>query len=89
MMNWDNGGWNAGDWVAMSAMMILLWGVIVAVVLWVVRTARRDRGSAASADEAGALLAERFARGEIDGEEFSRSRELLYGSSSTRFRTGS
>ncbi|MDQ3158280.1 MAG: SHOCT domain-containing protein [Actinomycetota bacterium] len=84
MMDWGNGGWSAGDWVAMSTMMILFWGVLVAVVVWVVRTMCADRGSTGSADRADVMLAERFARGEIDGEEFTRSRELLHGTGSTK-----
>jgi putative membrane protein len=84
MMDWGNGGPSAGDWVAMSAMMVLFWGVLIALAVWVVRTARSDRGSR-SADRGDTLLAERFARGEIDSEEFTRSRELLH---STRSAAG-
>ncbi len=75
MMDWGNGGWGAGDWVAMSAMMILFWGALVALVVWVVRSNRSQEHDPGG--RADALLAERFARGEIDGEEFTRSRELL------------
>jgi putative membrane protein len=84
MMDWGNNGWGAGDWVAMSAMMILFWGALIALAVWILRSMRSDR-SRPSADRADTLLAERFARGEIDGEEFSRSRERLHtgGSSSS------
>jgi putative membrane protein len=87
MMDWGNGGWGAGDWVAMSAMMILVWGALIALVVWVVRSTRSDRHQQlGSGDRAATLLAERFARGEIDSEEFSRNSELLRtgGSSSPR-----
>ena len=46
MMDWGNGGWSAGDWVAMSTMMILFWGLLVVVAVWAVRTVRSDRGGA-------------------------------------------
>jgi len=75
-MDWGNGGWGAGDWVAMSALMIVFWGGLIAFGVWVVLSLRSGRGQA-PADRANTLLAERFARGEIDGEEFTRSRELL------------
>lgn len=39
-MDWGDGGWGVGDWVAMSSMMILFWGVTVALVVLVVRTLR-------------------------------------------------
>lgn len=77
MMNWDTGGWGSGDWVAMSTIMVVFLGVLIAFAAWVVRSARSDRGSSGSVDSVDTLLAERFARGEIDGEEFTRSRELL------------
>ncbi len=78
MMDWgNNSGWGAGDWVGMSALMIVFLGALVALAVWIVRSLRPDRGQP-PADRAEALLAERFARGEIDGEEFSRSRGLLH-----------
>ena len=85
MMDWGNNGWGAGDWVAMSALMIVFWAGLIALGVWVVRGRRSDRDLAPT-DRADTLLAERFARGEINGEEFTRSRELLHtgGSSSSR-----
>ncbi len=77
MMDWGTGGWGFGDWAAMSTIMIVFLGVLIAFAVWVVSSARSDRGSSGSVDSAGTLLAERFARGEIDGEEFTRSCELL------------
>ena len=89
MMDWGNGGWGAGDWVAMSAMMILVWGALIALVVWVVRSARSDRRPQYGSDSRAAkLLAERFARGEIDSEEFSRSSDLLRTGGSPRPRGG-
>lgn len=80
MMDWGNSGWGAGDWVAMTVMMGLFWGAIVALAVWAVRGSRRDRTEGIDrAGSADALLAARFARGEIDGEEFARDRDLLHG----------
>lgn len=84
MMYWDHGSWGAGDWLAMSLMMVVFWGAVIALVVWLVRSARSDQRTerpappAPSADE---VLAERFARGEIDDEEFTRRRELLHSGS--------
>ncbi len=89
MMDWGNGAWSAGDWVAMSTMMVLFWGVLVAAVVWTVRMARSDRGQSGPADRADVLLAERFAMGEIDSEEYIRGRELLHGRGSSTSRGGS
>ncbi|MDX6245266.1 MAG: putative rane protein [Frankiales bacterium] len=85
MMWWNHGGWAAGDWLAMSLTMVLIWGLLAALVVWTVRSTRdgpESDGSAATptarADE---VLAERLARGEIDADEFTRRRELLHSGS--------
>lgn len=81
MLWWNHGGWDAGDWLAMSFMMVVFWGLLFGLVAWLIRGARDrssvstgERGQVARADE---VLAERFARGEIDENEFTRSRAVL------------
>ncbi|GAA2804259.1 SHOCT domain-containing protein [Saccharopolyspora taberi] len=70
MHYWD--GDDAGPWgfVFMSVSMLLFWALIlvaiIALVRYLGRTGRADRGT----ESAEALLAERFARGEIDEEEY-------------------
>lgn len=76
MMDWGNASWGAGDWIAMGTLMIMFWGGLIALGVWVVRSMRPDTRDGRPED-AGKLLAERFARGEIDGEEFLRTRDLL------------
>lgn len=81
MMWWDDGGWGAGQWVAMSLTMLLFWGLLAAAVYWVVRALRSQRdqhGPSAPATSADQLLAERFARGEIDADEYSQRRAVLH-----------
>jgi len=77
---WRDGGWGPGAWIAMGLMMLAFWGLVAAVVVYVVRNVgHRPSGPAASAgpDEALRILDERFARGEIDGDEYNQRRELL------------
>ena len=85
MMWWNDGWWGAGQWVAMSLTMILFWGSLAVAVYWVIRSLRTDHqqgppstppSPTGSADQ---LLAERFARGEIDSEEFAKRRAALHG----------
>lgn len=83
MMWGDHGGWGAGNWIAMSVMMILFWGGLVALTIWIVHTVRPDRRHDGAAppppsrpDE---VLAERYARGEIDDDEYTRRRRVLHG----------
>ena len=87
MMDW-NQGWSTGDWVAMFLMMAVFWGAVIAVVVWAVRSLRSDRTDRTSrptdqqTSEPGGgaeqILGERFARGELTAEEFTRSRDLLH-----------
>lgn len=78
MMGWD-GGWGVGGWLVMGLMMLVVWIVPIALLVWLIlgnfhpgQTARSTPRS--SADQ---ILAERYARGEIDEEEFTRRSEVL------------
>jgi putative membrane protein len=82
MMYWDH-GWGWGAWVAMGLMMLAFWAVIAALVVVALRspwhhhdepspTPQPPRGDAAMR-----ILDERFARGEIDEQEYRAKREVL------------
>jgi uncharacterized membrane protein len=50
----------------------LVWGALIGVAVWsVLRFTGRSRGDATT------ILEQRFARGEIDSDEFERRRRLL------------
>lgn len=80
MRDWNDGYWGAGDWLAMTSMMVLFWVVVIVLVIWAVRSfagrdsVKPDPGPRLDARE---LLAERFARGEIDEDEFRRRGQAL------------
>ncbi len=76
------GGWGGGHWIVAIAMMVLLWGVIAALVIAVLRSGRWSRHDPHPSDrpstgEAERILHERFARGEIDADEYTRRHDLL------------
>lgn len=73
-MMW-NGDWSWGAWIAMTVGMLVFWGLVAWVVVSVVRSASSSTG--AGATDAEAILAERFARGEIDPDEYQRRLDLL------------
>jgi putative membrane protein len=82
MMGFHDGNWSGDNWLAMSSMMLLFWAVVIALVVWAVRSFRSERQvpdsdptSTANPDD---ILADRFARGEIDDDEFQHRRELLH-----------
>jgi putative membrane protein len=79
MMGWND--WGAGSWIAMSLMMVLFWGGLILLVVWLVRASRPGRPAdrpANPTEHGEEVLADRFARGEIDAEEFEHRRELLH-----------
>jgi putative membrane protein len=65
-------GWN---WMWMMAMMVLLWGGILALVVYGIRALTAPR----SGDQAMDVLRRRLAGGEISQEEFERTRRVLQG----------
>lgn len=75
-MMWWHGDWNGWAWLAMSASMLVFWGLVVWGVVTVVRNSGRGSDRAAGPDPE-TILKERFARGEIDTEEFERRRDVL------------
>lgn len=81
MMWWSNSGWGAGTWTMMVLMMVLFWGAAITVGVWAVRRGRaglREGGASMPVDRADRELAARFARGEIDEAQFTRTRSVLH-----------
>ncbi len=78
MMGWYGDGPGLLGWILMTLMMLGFWALLIFGGLAVFRSVRRDdnRSPAARAD-AERLLDERFARGEIDAEDYRQRRELL------------
>ena len=82
MYDWGGGGWGPGAWVAMGLMMLVFWGLVAALVVYVIRNVGHHADSHAvidnpRQDQALHILDERFARGEIDAEEYRARRDLL------------
>ncbi|HWS91235.1 MAG TPA: SHOCT domain-containing protein [Mycobacterium sp.] len=80
MMMWYGGNWGWGGWLLMTIAMVLFWALIITAVVLIVRYVVSQRptgtsvGSARTPEE---VLAERYARGEIDDEEYQRRLALL------------
>ena len=79
---WHYGcNWGWGHMLFGSPMMVLFWGGIILVIVLAVRwlCGRSSHGSAPPASRKRALdiLQERFARGEIDKEDFKERKRLL------------
>lgn len=77
MMGWN---WDGGSWAVMGLGM-LVWLVIGVVVVWLVvrglAAFERSRTDGPQSSDPEEILRERFARGDIDTEEYERRRALL------------
>ena len=84
MMWWYGNGNGIDGWgyALMTVSMVLFWGLVIfAVIAFVRTTSRGDQSVTAARPTAEQLLAERFARGDINEEEFTRRRQLLHSTS--------
>ncbi|WP_344398399.1 SHOCT domain-containing protein [Streptomyces longisporus] len=84
-MYWNGHDMNGWGWFTMSIGTVLLWALLITVAVLLYRTLNRApepprTPPAASAEQ---LLAERFARGEIDEEQYRRSLAVLRGDGPT------
>jgi putative membrane protein len=75
-MMWGWHGWSWWGWLVMSLSMVAFWGLIIWGIVALFRGSgwswpRNDRPDPEQ------ILAERFAKGEIDEEEYQRRLEVL------------
>ena len=78
-MMWWHGDWNGWAWLAMSASMLVFWGLVIWGVVTVARSASqpaRHNLDTPSRDPE-QILRERFARGDIDETEYEHRRQVL------------
>lgn len=80
MMNGWHGGMSAGGWI----LMVVLWVVLIAVIVWVIARVlptRRDASATSvepdDAEEPLVILDRRLARGDIDVETYDALRKKL------------
>jgi putative membrane protein len=80
-MMWDSGAWGSGDWLLMSLTMVVFWGGLIAFGVWLIRSigVRQNANDGVTSPKStpDEVLAKRFARGEIDEDEFKRRRDLM------------
>lgn len=81
MMWYSGDGWGWVSWILMTVGMVAFWALVITAVVLAVRHLTGPRGSAANAPSSGqpaeAVLAERFARGEINDDEYRQRLALL------------
>jgi putative membrane protein len=75
------GGWGLGGWF-WSIFMLLFWVLVIVglifLIKWLVQTTRKGTGTSTEGSRALEILKERYARGEINKEEFEeKKRDLM------------
>jgi putative membrane protein len=79
MMGWyqDATGW--GGWIVVSLVMVAFWALVVFAVVAIFRATSSNAGPAdrSTNRDPMQILEERFARGEIDAEEFHTRAHVL------------
>lgn len=80
MMNNYGYGMGVGGWILMALGVIAIWALVVALALATKGIAQRSQPFAPGPDSnAERVLAERFARGDIDSDEYERRLTTLRG----------
>jgi Zn-dependent protease with chaperone function/uncharacterized membrane protein len=83
MMMMDDGHWGWGSWILTTGTTIVFWALVITAVVLLARyllsLSQRTTGAthAVGASNAEQVLAERYARGEIDDDEYQRRLGLL------------
>lgn len=82
---WYGSGMSAWGFTVMTISIVLFWGLVILGMIALVRYLGRGGGAAGAEPPTTArttpeqLLAERFASGEIDEQEYRRRLDVLYG----------
>jgi putative membrane protein len=80
-MGWGMGqGWGFGHGLFGILWMVLFWGALIALIVFVVRKFSGSTGRSGTSERGSTpidILKERFARGEIDKKEFEERRKIL------------
>ena len=75
-MMWDYSGMNGGNWLWMAPMMVLLWGAVIALVVFAVLAIK---GRPSEGQQAIVTLKQRLASGQINQDEYEKTLRLLEG----------
>ena len=79
MMWWYGNDMNGWGYALMTVSMVLFWGLVAVAVIAMVRYFGRQNGSVTARPTPEQVLAERFARGEIDEVEYRERLDVLRG----------
>ncbi len=70
MMGWYHDGMGWGGWLLMAGGIVAFWALVVFAIVAVFRSRRDERAFSGAGRDPVGILDERFARGEIDEDEY-------------------
>lgn len=79
-MMWYDGGWGWGAWLGMTLGMLAFWALVIWAILALVRSSASGPPLEATPEQ---ILAARFARGELDQDEYRQHLDALRSSGAT------
>jgi putative membrane protein len=83
LAQWGGHGWGCGPWMMGGSwwpvMMLVFWAVVIVAIILLIRwlLASSSRGAHRGEESALEILQKRYARGEIDKQEFEEKRKDL------------
>ena len=77
MMGWYHDGMGGGGWILMTLAMVAFWALVIFAIVAIFRGTQRPTESTPDRRDPRQILDERFARGEIDEEEYHARRSVL------------
>jgi len=77
MMGWYYDGMGWAGWILMTVGMVAFWALVIVAVVAIFRGTRRSGASAPDHRDPMQILDERFARGEIDEDEYHARSSVL------------
>ncbi|MEK7088126.1 MAG: SHOCT domain-containing protein [Patescibacteria group bacterium] len=82
-LNSDYGGWgveNMMGWLGGGIMMVLFWAAVIIFIVWTVKEIGGKNHEKPNSNSALVLLKERYAKGEINKQEFEEKKKDLVSS---------
>ena len=77
MMGWYHDGMGWSGWIVMTLAMVAFWALVVFAVVALFRGGQRSADSTPDRGDPMKILEERFARGEIDEDEYHARSSVL------------
>lgn len=80
MMGWYHEGVGWGGWIVMTLAMVTFWALVIVAVVAIFRGTKTSSGAGPTSKEPLDILNQRFARGEIDEQEYHARQAVLHAS---------